>query len=124
MLRHYKERSRNTDNSSARVASGGLRCHTRLSINHPVDFGVAQDDLHIFASFREWNGFDELGNFIVAALGLPGSDAVFAGVISSGRVFQRTRLTHQARNVNLATPNVVVRPQSSFLRLPAFDPFP
>src|SRR5712664_1676373 len=55
-------------NSSARVASGSLRSHARLPINHPVDFGIAQDDLHIFAGFREGNGLDELGDLIVAAL--------------------------------------------------------
>src|SRR3981189_3458672 len=42
-------------NWSACVAGGGLRGHARLSINHPVDFRVAQDDLHIFPGFREGN---------------------------------------------------------------------
>src|SRR6266851_10142999 len=121
MLRHYRERSRNTDNSSARVASGSLRSHARLPINHPVDFGIAQDDLHIFAGFREGNGLDELGDLIVAALGLPGSDAVFAGVIGSGRVFQRTRLAHQARNVKHAKFNVVVRLEKSVLGVADFE---
>src|ERR1700732_3354497 len=76
MLRPRKERSRYTDNGSTGVASGGLRSQARLPINHPVDFGVAQDDLHIFASFRERNGLDELGDLIVVAFGFPGGNAV------------------------------------------------
>src|SRR5882762_3014036 len=68
MLRPYKERSRCTDNSSAGMAGCGLRSHPRLPINHPVDFRVAQDHLHIFAGFREWNGLHELGDLIVVGL--------------------------------------------------------
>src|SRR6202158_3008786 len=120
-LRPYKESSRYTDNSSAGMAGCGLRSHARLPINHPVDFRVAQDDLHIFACFREWNGLDKLRDLIVVALGLPGGDAVFAGVISSGRVFQRTRLTHQARNVKHAKFNVVVRLEKFVLRVADFE---
>src|SRR5258708_23089880 len=54
-------------NSSARVASGGLRSHTPLPINHPVDFGIAQDDLHILSGFREGDGLAEFGGLIVTA---------------------------------------------------------
>src|SRR5713101_9946615 len=102
MLRPYKESRSSAHPWSAGVARGGLRSCARLPINHPVDFGVAQDDLHVFAGFREWNGLDELRDFLVVALGFPGGDAVFTGVISSGRVFQRTGLAHQARNINHA----------------------
>src|ERR1700686_3902619 len=121
MLRPRKERSRYTDNASTGVASGGLRSHARLPINHPVDFGVAQDDLHIFASFRERNGLDELGDLIVIALGFPGGNAVFTGVIGSGRVFQRTRLAHETRNVNHAKFNVVVWLEKFIFRVADFE---
>src|SRR5256714_148701 len=121
VLHPYKERSLNTDNSSAGVASGGLRGYARLPINHPVDFRVAQDDLHIFAGFREWNGFDELRDLLVVALGFPGGNAVFARVIGSGRVFQGPRLTYQARNVNHAKFNVVVRLEKLVLRVADFE---
>src|SRR6266699_5210825 len=121
MPRPCKERPRYTDNVSTGVASGGLRGHARLPINHPVDFGVAQDDLHILAGFRERNGLDELRDLIVVALGLPGGNAVFSGVIGSGRVFQRTRLAHQARNVNHAKFNVVVWLEKFVLRVADFE---
>src|SRR5258706_9479546 len=94
MPRPYKESSRYTDNSSAGMAGCGLRSHARLPINHPVDFRVAQDNLHVFAVFRQWNGLDDLSDLFAVPLGFPVIDAVFAGVISGGRVFQRTRLTH------------------------------
>src|SRR5438132_4924786 len=58
----------NEINGSARVATSNLRRHARLTINRPVDFRVAQDDLHVFAGFRERNGLDEFRNLFVAAL--------------------------------------------------------
>src|SRR5260370_22141535 len=119
--RPRKERSRYMDNPSTGVASGGLRSHARLPINHPVDFGVAQDDLHIFASFRERNGLDELGGLIVIALRFPGGNAGFAGVLSTGRVFQRTGLAYQAGNVNHAQFNVVVWLEKFIFRVTDFE---
>src|SRR5881394_3292784 len=92
-LHSDRQSSMYTDGSSAGVATGGLRGYAWLPINHPVDFRVAQDHLHIFAGFRKRNGFDQLGDLFVVALGSPGGDAVFSGVISSSRVFQGTRLT-------------------------------
>src|ERR1700674_2395926 len=115
------ERPWHTDNASTGVASGGLRSHARLPINHPVDFGVAQDHLHIFSSFSERNGLDELGDLIVIALGFPGGDAVFAGVISGGRVFQRTRLAYQACNIKHAKFNVVVWLEEFIFRVADFE---
>src|SRR6267143_3442337 len=117
MPRPYKESSRYTDNASAGMAGCGLRSHARLPINHPVDFRVAQDNLHIFAGFREWYGLDELGDLIVVALGFPGGDAVFAGVIGGGRVFQRAGLAHQACDINHSQFNVKVRLEKFVLRV-------
>src|SRR6266849_10848526 len=121
MLRTYQERSQYTGISSAGEARGGLRGYTRLPVNHPVDFRVAQDDLHVFAGFREWNGLDEFRDLLVVALGFPGGDAVFAGVIGGGRVFQGTRLAHQARNVNHAKFNVEVRLEKFVFRVADFE---
>src|SRR5215831_5393541 len=65
------------------LASRGLAAGTRWRrrINHPVDGGVAQHDLHIFTRLRKRDGLDEFGNFFIVALGFPESDAVFAGII-------------------------------------------
>jgi len=91
------------------MTRGGLRRHARLPINHPVDFRVAQDNLHVFAGFRERNGLDEFRDLLVVALGLPSSDAVFSSVIGGGRVFQRAGLAHQVCNVGHTNFNVEVR---------------
>jgi len=48
---------------SACLLRGDLCGHARLAVNHPIDGGVAQDDLHVFACLRERNGFDEFGDF-------------------------------------------------------------
>src|SRR5260370_41331396 len=49
-----------------RLAAGsGGRGRTAGPVNHPVDFGIAQDDLHVFASLREGNRFHELGNLLI-----------------------------------------------------------
>src|SRR5258708_10949506 len=36
----------------AAAAGSGGRGRTAGPVNHPVDFGIAQDDLHVFASLR------------------------------------------------------------------------
>ena len=50
--------------------------------------GVAQDDLDVIASLREGDGFDEFRDFVVGALRFPEGDAIFAGVVSSGSIFE------------------------------------
>src|SRR5260370_8188881 len=69
--RPRKERSRYMDNPSTGVASGGLRSPARLPINHPVDFGVWQNDLTIFSGFRDMNGLAELRYTISISLRFP-----------------------------------------------------
>src|SRR5271165_2160300 len=78
------------------------------SINHPVDRGIAQYDLHVIASFRKWNGLDQLGDFVVLAFGLPERDAVFAGVVSRQRVFRSASKLHQPLEIEGAEFDVVL----------------
>src|SRR5215813_4405451 len=95
--------------SLAGVAGRSLQSYARLAVNHPVDLGVAQDDLDIVAGFGERDGLDELGDLFVVALGLPGRNAVLASVVGRGGAFERAKLPHQARYVHHAKLNVVVR---------------
>src|SRR6267142_1649960 len=94
---------------SARLLRSGLCGYARLTVNQPIDRGVAQDDLHVFARLREWNGFDEFGNLFVISLAFPRSDTVFARVVSGGRVLGSAHLAHQIGNVNHAYGKVEVR---------------
>src|SRR5260370_15991217 len=103
-----KKTSRYAHPLSAGVAGSDLCSYARLTINQPVEFGVAQDDLHVFAGFRERDGLDKLGDLFVVALGFPCGDTVFAGLIRGGLVFGRTGLPHKVRNVAHAYFNVVV----------------
>src|SRR5215467_13617205 len=68
--------------SSAGFVGRRLRGHAGLPVNHPVELGVAQDDLHVFAGFGERDGLDEFGNLFVITLAFPGGNSVFAGVVS------------------------------------------
>src|SRR5579859_5774212 len=70
------------------------RSRGRLPVNHPVDFAIAQDDLHVVASFGKRNGFDELGDFFIIAFGFPRGDAVFAGVERRESVLRRAGELH------------------------------
>ncbi len=72
------------------LASRRGRRRARLTVNHPVDFGIAQDDLHVVAGLSERNGFHKFGNFIVIALGFPEGDAIFASVKRRQRIFRRS----------------------------------
>jgi hypothetical protein len=58
-----------------------------LRVDEAVHACIADYDLDVFASFGERDGFDEFGNFVPSALGLPESDAIFASVISGCGVF-------------------------------------
>src|SRR6202051_1970946 len=78
------------------------------AINHPVDGGIAQDDLHVLACLGERNGFDELGYFLVVAFRLPESDAIFTGVVGRGGVFRCARKADQIGDVQHAQLEVVV----------------
>ena len=66
------------------------------TINHPVDGGIAQDDLYIFAGLGKRDGFDQFRYLFIIPFGFPERDAVFAGVVGGGRVLgsasQATRL--------------------------------
>src|SRR5262252_3353119 len=88
--------------SLAGVAGGRLRGHARLPINHPVELGVTQDDLHVFAGFGERDGLDEFGTLFVIALAFPGGNSVFAGIVSGRGSFWRAELLHQVGDVNHA----------------------
>ena len=79
------------------MAVGRLRGYARLTIDHPVDLGVSQDDLYVFAGFGERNGFDDFRNLFIIALGLPGCDAILAGIVRSGCVLRRARLVVEER---------------------------
>src|SRR5258707_2180370 len=83
----------------AAAAGSGGRGRTAGPVNHPVDFGIAQDDLHVFASLREGNRFHELGNFLIIAFRAPGSDAVFAGVEGREGVFGSAGGTQQSGDI-------------------------
>src|ERR1700676_719987 len=72
------------------------------TVDHAVDFGVAQHDLHVVARFGERDRLDELGNFFVIAFAAPQGDAIFAGIERGQRVFRSTRAAKQAGNIHHA----------------------
>src|SRR5215469_4674162 len=111
----------NTTAALAGVTGGGLRGHAGLPINHPVELGVSQDDLHVFAGFSERDGFDEFRNFFVIALGFPGGNSIFAGVVSGSGSFWRAELLHQVRDVNHAEFDIVLRLEELVLRVADLD---
>src|SRR3989442_940157 len=41
-----------------------LRSWRRAAVNHPVGFGVSQDDLHVLAGFGEGDGLDETREYV------------------------------------------------------------
>src|ERR1700692_1750492 len=82
-------------------------CRPR-AINHPVDGGIAQDDLHVLARLGEGNGFDEFGYFLVIAFSLPKSDAIFAGIVGRGGVFRGARKADKIGDVQHPQLQVVV----------------
>src|SRR5262249_27938103 len=77
-------------------------------INHPVKLSIAKNDLHVLACFREWNGFDQLGYFVVGAFSFPRSDAVFTGVVGGKRVSRPASKLDEAFEIERAELNVVV----------------
>src|SRR5215831_6474256 len=93
---------------SAGVAGGRLRRLAGLTINHPVELRVSQDDLHVFAGFRERNGLDEFGNLFVVALGFPGGDTVLAGIVRGSSRFRRSELLDQVGDIHHAELDIVV----------------
>src|SRR6266480_6063123 len=97
-----RKMSQDTDPASAGVAGGRLHGYTGLPINHPVELGVSQDDLHVFAGFRERNGLDEFGNLFVVALGFPGSDAVLARIVCSSGRFGGSELLDEVGDIHHA----------------------
>src|SRR5271165_1839668 len=72
----------------AGVGSGGDGGLGRLTVDLAVHGGIAQDDLDVLTCLCKGDGLDEFGNFLVAAFGLPESDAVFTSVVRSGSVFK------------------------------------
>src|ERR1700692_1880733 len=78
------------------------------AINHPVDGGIAQDDLHILARLREGNGFDKFGYFFVVAFGLPEREAILTSVVGSGSVFRCAGKADEIGDVQHAQLQVVV----------------
>src|SRR5207248_9977507 len=88
-----------------------------LTINHPVEFGVSQDELHVFAGFRERNGLDEFGNLFVVALGFPGSDAVLARIVCSSGRFGGSELLDEVGDIHHAELDIVVGIERKSTRL-------
>src|SRR6266436_5181527 len=88
--------------------AGGSGCYrdgrsgNRGAVDPAVDFGVAQNDLHVVARFRERNGFHQFRNFVVAAFRTPKSDAVFAGVESRQRIFRSAEIAKQSGDIHHA----------------------
>src|SRR5215472_6730952 len=120
---HYLLRNllRNLLLSSAGFVCRRLRGHAGLPINHPVELGVTQDDLHVFAGFSERNGFDELGNLFVVAFGFPGRNPVLSGVVRGRGSFGRTELLDKVRNVYHSQLDVVVGIEELVLHVANFD---
>src|SRR5215469_1318202 len=106
---------------SAGEAGRRLRGPARLTINHPVELRVSQDDLHVFACFSERNGLDEFGSLFVVALGLPRRDTVFARIVRSGGRFERSELLHQVGDVHHPKFDVVVGIEELVLYVADFD---
>src|SRR6266849_238140 len=94
------------------------RCSRGLAINHPVDFGIAQDDLYVIAGFRKRNGLDEFRNLFVTALGFPGGNAIFSCIERGQSVLWRTESAHQSGDVQHAELNVVLRLKKFIARVP------
>src|ERR1700747_2888526 len=88
-----------------RYSRNGIRS---WSINHPVQRGVAQHDLHVVARFREWNGLDKFRNFFISPFGFPECDAVFARVVRGEGVFRRAGQINQALEIVSSEFNVVL----------------
>src|SRR5215467_3282717 len=107
--------------SLAGVAGGRLHGHAGLPINHPVELGVSQDDLHVFTGFGKRNGFDEFGNLFVIALGFPGGNPVFPRIVGGGGSLGRAELLYEVRDVDHAEFDVVVRFEKFVLCVPNFD---
>src|SRR5690348_17254901 len=106
---------------SAGEAGGRLRGHAGLPINHPVELGVTQDDLHVFAGFGERDGFDEFRDLLIIALGLPGGDAVFTRVVGGRGGFRGAKLLDQVGDINHAEFDVIVRLEELVLRVADFN---
>src|SRR5215471_14161179 len=100
----FSFRSREASASRCLAACAVLR----RRINHPVDGGIAQHDLHVFAGLRERNGLNQLGNLLVAAFRLPKRDAVLAGIVGSESVLGRAGEIHQAFEIVGSELNVIV----------------
>src|SRR5215469_12167546 len=105
---------------SASVAVG-LRRLAGLTINHPVELSVSQDDLHVFAGFRKRNGLDEFGNLFVVALSFPGGDTVLAGIVRGSSRFGRSELLDQAGDIHHAELDIVVGIEELVLYVADFD---
>src|SRR2546422_6159917 len=86
-----------------------LRSRRSAAVNHPVGFGVSQDDLHVLAGFGEGDGLDELSDFFVLALGRPGCDAVLAGVIRGERLLGPAKVLDESAEIGGADSEVVLR---------------
>src|SRR5690348_252715 len=85
--------------SGGRYRDGGRNAG---AVNHAVDFGVAQNDLHVVARFRERDRFHEFRNFVVIAFGAPKRDAIFAGVKRGQRIFRCAKIAQQSGDVHHA----------------------
>src|SRR6266566_4939458 len=68
-----------------------LRSRRRAAVNHPVGFGVSQDDLHVLAGGR------------------PGCDAVLAGVIRGERLLGTAEVLDESAEISRADSEVVLR---------------
>src|SRR5215472_4075403 len=118
---HAKKKTKTRFPFSAGEAGRRLRGLAGLTINHPVELGVSQDDLHVFAGFGERDGFNEFGNLFVVTLGLPGRDTVFACIVRSSGRFERSKLLDQVGDIHHAEFDVVVGIEELVLYVVDFD---